>query len=416
MLYTFFDYSFRAYRTKSFTKKNIYDLMQISESRVKRGPHSCLKRHSWIFKKDNYMKIGTIHIMGSNSGDPELLTLQSKKWLESADLIFYEPSIHSNLFSFSKKEARWISLAQAKKKRIEALLQKEEELNHTVVFILSKSPEKALVNTFFDTSTFTYELLPSVKPMQDSNEKKKRARVIVLRGADQAQGIVEDLLAQGLDVIPCPMIEVHANPQALNLVSVAFIAKFTSLIFTSANGVSIFLNHMREKGIDFRTLAGKKVFTVGPKTANTLKSFGIFPDGIPEKFVAEHILDLFGDDLRKEKILIPSAAGARPILSQELKAKGAKVSVLKVYRTHVPKLKPISILSGDLVIFTSSSTADHFFNSKLFKNQEIISFCIGEITQKSVSKYVAKDIYISKEATSESLVQCICEFLEKNRM
>lgn len=238
-----------------------------------------------------------------------------------------------------------------------------------------------------------------------------KKRVVVLRGADQAQGMVDELMAQGLDVIQCPMIEILPNKNALNRITPHFISPFTTLIFTSANGVKIFFNSMLEKNIDMRTLVNKKIFSVGPKTEDCLKSFGIIPDGVPEKFVAESLLTVLSGDLKKEKILIPTAAGARPVLPQELKAGGAKVSVLKIYRTVAPKPKPILILDKDLVIFTSSSTADHFFNSTIFKNQNIICFCIGDITRKTVSKYVSKNIYTSKTATSESLVECIIEFL-----
>lgn len=256
------------------------------------------------------------------------------------------------------------------------------------------------------------KIITGIAQNRELESGPKRRRVLVLRGADQAQQMVEELAAEGLDVIQCPMIEIAPNQRTLNRINHTFLAPFTSLIFTSANGVNIFLKAMQEKGIDVGTLAGKKFFTVGPKTSDSLKSFGIIPDGIPEKFVAESIIDLFHGKLTNEKILIPTAAGARPILPQELKAGGAKVTVLKIYHTGVPKLKPITILDKDLVIFTSSSTADHFFNSKLFKNQEIISFCIGEITCRTVSKYMTKNIYTSKEATSESLVECVCEFLE----
>ncbi len=235
----------------------------------------------------------------------------------------------------------------------------------------------------------------------------RRKRVIVLRGVDQAQEMVEELISLGLDVIHCPMIEIQPNKGPINRITRSFIASFTTLIFTSANGVNVFFHSMLEKGIDVRALANKKFFTVGPKTRDSLISFGFIPDGIPDKFVAESLLDLFHADLKKEKILIPTAAGARAILPEELRGRGARVVVLKIYRTIAPKPRPIEIRDGDLVVFTSSSTAEHFFNSLLYKNQEIISFCIGEITSKAVSKYISENIYISKESTSESLVECI---------
>lgn len=352
-----------------------------------------------------------IYVVGAGPGDPSLLTLKAKKYLERADLIYFDPALHPNLFFMSKRTAKWISLAHGKGKHLQAMSLRQSSTDHSILFLLPGEPNHHATLAFLDKNGFPYELIPGIKSQRDSAYEEKKSRVIVLRGIDQAQGMIEELLSLNLDVIQCPMIEIIPNHRELKRITKTFITPFTTIIFTSANGVHYFLSDLRQKGIDIRILANKRIFTVGAKTEHCLNSHGLIADGTPATFVAESILDLFGSHLQEEKILIPTADGARDILSKELRDRDAKVCTLKIYKNITPKAKPLSIRDGDMVIFTSSSTAEHFFTSRLYKMQRIIPFCIGEITRKSVAKYISGDIYTSTQATAESLVDSVKRFL-----
>lgn len=240
-------------------------------------------------------------------------------------------------------------------------------------------------------------------------------RAIVLRAAEQAQVLSEGLSLLGLSVISCPMIEIIPNKQALEHLTVPFIAAFTTLIFTSVNGTSIFFRTLIEKNIEITPLAEKKIFAVGPETANALKNFGISPSGIPQKFDGNSLLTLFNENLTDEKILIPRASLGRQILPQELRTRGAIVCDLGVYDTRLPKLPSIAIYDHDLIIFTSSSTVNHFFQSPLYTNQSIIPFCIGEYTRETLKAYFPYQIYTSAHATIESLIICVKEYLMEHQ-
>ncbi|MGA8164972.1 MAG: uroporphyrinogen-III synthase [Waddliaceae bacterium] len=236
-------------------------------------------------------------------------------------------------------------------------------------------------------------------------------RVVVLRAVEQAYELKKALLSLGAQVIACPMIECKEIPSASGQLSSSFLQPFQIVIFTSANGVKFFMQALDDNAVAPGDLVDKKFVVVGPQTAAALNSYGLTPDLVAKTFVAEGILDLLVDDLKDKNILILTARGARKTLSKELKKRGANVVVVTLYTTTRPKIDEVPIQDGDIVLFTSSSTAGNFFESPLYQEQKIVSFCIGEITKATVQKYIADGIHVSKEATCPSLVQAVVEYI-----
>jgi uroporphyrinogen III methyltransferase/synthase len=83
--------------------------------------------------------------------------------------------------------------------------------------------------------------------------------------------------------------------------------------------------------------------------------------------VAEALVDtLAAQGVAGKQILIPAAERARPVLEAGLKAAGATVDVIPVYRTVAESgdgdALARELLAGtiDVVTFTSSSTVEHF--------------------------------------------------------
>jgi uroporphyrinogen III methyltransferase/synthase len=237
-------------------------------------------------------------------------------------------------------------------------------------------------------------------------------KILLLRGMEQSQELTQELVKLGANVIQCPLIECIPNPVALAQLSRTFLSSFKILIFTSANGVRLFMRGLLDKDLDIRILANKNILAVGPKTKEALKQMGILADAMPHTFCAEGIFDLLKDQVKGEKILIPTATKARSSLPQQLKKQGAYVKVLKIYKNICPKMKRILVDHGDFVIFTSPSTVNRFFNSPFYQQQRIQAFCIGEVTSKEVAKYQVESIQVAQESTIHSLVECICHYVE----
>lgn len=367
---------------------------------------------------------GKVVFIGTGPGDPSLLTFKAKKNIEQADVILYESTIHPNLLYFCKEGAKCL-LIQKNKATFRKFIISQAKAGNTVAILIhgdvvlhSKCPEEI---QFLSKNQIPYEMVPGISEtaipiLSGATAPMSGIKVIVLRSIDQSQDLTDDLSELGADVIQCPMIKIVPTKKELQKVNASFLSSFNTLIFTSANGVRFFMNALFEKLMDARVLSNKKIIAIGPKTKESLMDCGIIADAMPHKFVAESILDVLDEDIKNEKILIPTAFGARQVLPDELRKRGAEVCVLKIYKNVTPPIpKSISVKDGDLVIFTSSSTADHFFNSPLYKKQKIVPFCIGEITRKTVLKYLGNQkIYTSKESTAQSLVDCIHEYVDKS--
>ncbi len=179
------------------------------------------------------------------------------------------------------------------------------------------------------------------------------------------------------------------------------------VLFTSPNGAGLFMEHLISNGGDVRLLAGKKVYAMGSGTAAVLLRYGLRVDALPEKFVAEGVLWMLPEDLSEETILIPRAAIAREVLPETLRKRGAAVTILPVYDTVKNEPHDVSIANGDYVLFTSSSTVDHFYSDVARRNCSIVPVCIGDITAKTLRKYYRKKVAVAKNATIPELVAAL---------
>src|SRR4029077_10630695 len=106
--------------------------------------------------------------------------------------------------------------------------------------------------------------------------------------------------------------------------AIAVISDYDWLIFTSQNAISIFWEQLLGEGKDARALAGLKVAAVGPATAGALLEHGIAVDVIPNRFVAEGLLENLQarEDVSGKRVLYISAERAREVLAQGLKEIG----------------------------------------------------------------------------------------------
>src|SRR5262249_21235514 len=140
-------------------------------------------------------------------------------------------------------------------------------------------------------------------------------------------------------------------------------------------------------GLDTRALGYVRVAAIGPGTADALSSVGIVPDLVPERFVAESLLEAFPEPATAgARVLLPRAAAARDVLPEGLRARGYDVDVLPVYRTvrATPSDDDLArVRSGavDAITFTSSSTVQNFCDLvPSFDGEQPVVVSIGPIT------------------------------------
>jgi len=223
--------------------------------------------------------------------------------------------------------------------------------------------------------------------------------VIVTRAREQASGLVDVLRGHGACVHEFPTIAVEPLDD-YNEVETAILqlARYQWIVFTSVNGVKFFWQQLNAVGLDSRILGGMQVAAIGPATADALRDRGINPDFIPEKYVAEHVVEgLLKLGIQGSDVLVPRAKVAREVLPEELKKAGCNVTVLPVYETRLVQASGDEIIArldnGDIqyVTFTSSSTVENFFelvDPEVFKKYpEVKIASIGPVTTKTVERF-----------------------------
>jgi uroporphyrinogen III methyltransferase/synthase len=182
--------------------------------------------------------------------------------------------------------------------------------------------------------------------------------VLVTRAREQASALRAHLEALGAEVVELPAIAVEPLD-----VKLPALDDYSWLVFTSVNGVVGFFDRgLDAVGLDARTLAAIRVAAIGPGTEQTLRARGIRADLVPQRAVAESLLDTFPEPVaRGERVLIARAEQGRDVLPDGLAARGYAVDVLPVYRT-VPAPADPALLTRlraggvDAIAFTSSST------------------------------------------------------------
>jgi uroporphyrinogen III methyltransferase / synthase len=180
--------------------------------------------------------------------------------------------------------------------------------------------------------------------------------IAVTRARAQASALAARLRELGADVVEAPAIRVEPLDA-----SVPDLSPYDLLCVTSPNGASELLRRVR----DARALAGPLVAAIGPGTARALRDGGIEADVVPARAVAEGLVEALAD-VPVRRALIARAEEGRDVLPEALRARGAEVDVLALYRTVAEALDDgarEAALGADYATFTSASSARFFHDA-----------------------------------------------------
>jgi uroporphyrinogen III methyltransferase/synthase len=186
-------------------------------------------------------------------------------------------------------------------------------------------------------------------------------RVVVTRARAQASGLAKTLRGLGAEVIELPTIRIEPRVETEEVRdAIALLSEYALICLTSPNGVRLLFEAMTAAGVDARALAGVTVAAIGPGTARALTKHGSVADVVPERFVAEALVEaLAGIEVEGRRVLVARAAEARDVLPDALRERGAKVDVVALYETVREQPDPEQVSAAqdaDYVTFTSSST------------------------------------------------------------
>ncbi|MGZ5342457.1 MAG: uroporphyrinogen-III C-methyltransferase [Solirubrobacterales bacterium] len=216
-------------------------------------------------------------------------------------------------------------------------------------------------------------------------------RVVVTRARAQASGLARRLASLGAEVIELPAIRIEPRIDTDEVrKAVADLHTYALVCLTSPNGVNLLWEAMAEAGRDARALAGATVAAIGPGTAAALGEHGIDADIVPERFVAEGLLEALAPvEVEGRPVLIARAAEARDTLPDGLRERGAEVDVVALYETLAEKPAPeaLEAMQGaDYITFTSSSTVTNFLEAAGGVPDGFRVVSIGPVTSETAVK------------------------------
>jgi uroporphyrinogen III methyltransferase/synthase len=235
--------------------------------------------------------------------------------------------------------------------------------------------------------------------------------VAVTRARAQAGRLAARLRELGAEVLETPAIRIE--PRAVELPALDGLAL---LCLTSPNGARLFFDALAREGLDARVLAGVKVAAIGPGTAAALRAQGIEADFVPERFVAEGLLEaLESEPLDGKRVLVARAAEARDVLPEGLRERGAAVELLALYDTvaePLPERLREALARATHATFTSSSTVRFFLDAGgRVGAARVVS--IGPVTSASLRERGIEPHVEARRHDIDGLIAAILEDVER---
>lgn len=197
------------------------------------------------------------------------------------------------------------------------------------------------------------------------------------------------------------------------------------LVFTSPNGVRVFLDKMRRERRDLRTLSDQKIAVIGPGTALALSEVGIYADYMPEIYDAAHLAWGLADMLTAGRAqggydgmeecrvaLLLRAKQGSDILPHTFRKRGIPYAEHPLYELGVQEEKRDAVITKepDYLVFGSAMGARAYFEGmekKGIRNTRSRYVCIGEQCAKEVRKYVAEPPLIAEKADVDAIADCL---------
>lgn len=217
-------------------------------------------------------------------------------------------------------------------------------------------------------------------------------RVLVTRPLEQADDLARALRELGAEPIVCPTIRIMP-PEDFGPLDKAIkqLVAFDWVIFTSANGVRMFVKRFQSHAEATANFHGVRVGAIGGVTAAALEQAGIAVTFIPDQSTGAALCAEIGT-VRGQRILLPVSDIARTTVAEGLRAGGADVQLVVAYRTvgadALAVRQQLSNGKIDIATFTSPSAVRNFVD--LLDERSLADFravtkvaCIGPTTSEA---------------------------------
>jgi len=245
-------------------------------------------------------------------------------------------------------------------------------------------------------------------------------RIVLTRPLAQAGDFEERVYALGGEPVIAAAIEIVA-PESWTIPDAALrrVGTYDWLVFTSANAVRTLVDRADAIGVPRDQLRSRRLAVVGPATASVARSSLRPPDFAPTVNTAE-VLGEELVDVDNARILLPRGNLADDTLPASLRARGAFVDEIVVYRT-VPAAGVPDIVAGvresavDALLFASASAvrfvADALVadaaSTGLRRQPWPLAACLGPVTAGAARTCGFQSVIVADDATQNGLIDAV---------
>lgn len=245
-------------------------------------------------------------------------------------------------------------------------------------------------------------------------------RVLVTRQVAQAGPLLRALQQRGAVPVVIPMIRTEPIRGTGEIAqTLGQLGDYDLLLLTSANAARYFAARVEEAGHQLSELHAL-VACVGPASARAAEEVGLVVHKLPsERYDAEGLLERLRGELQLQgrHVLLPRAEQAREVLPEGLRAEGAQVQTLAVYRTaqapfDAEALRD-SLVQGrlDALTFASPSAVRHFTEAVgapgLVAARRTLVAAIGPVTAAALSEAGLPASVLAERANAEALAEAL---------
>jgi uroporphyrinogen-III synthase len=253
-------------------------------------------------------------------------------------------------------------------------------------------------------------------------------RIVVTRAPEQAQELTRALESLGAEVLPFPTVQ-FVPPEDMRELDkqLANLRGFEAILFFSKNAVRYFSRVLYELGIKCYADGSSKpmVAAVGPGTAREAEANGFHVDIVAREHTGHGLVRELGDRIKDRNVLIPRGDLADDAVLDELRAAGARVTQVVVYRNVTPEKSDPAIAAqilhgdADALIFASPSAFHNF--SKILGGADLLRLsartqfaAIGPTTTRALRDAGIRVEIEAAEASSAGIADALVKYFQRS--
>jgi uroporphyrinogen III methyltransferase/synthase len=248
-------------------------------------------------------------------------------------------------------------------------------------------------------------------------------RIVLTRPLAQSGDFEERVRALGGEPVATAAIEI-VGPESWTIADAALrrVGTYNWLAFTSANAVRMLVDRADAIGVPRDELRSRRLAVVGPATASVVRTTLRPPDFAPTVNTAEMLGEEI-TDVDNTRVLLPRGNLADDTLPAALRARGAFVDEVVVYRT-VPGPGITAIVAGvresavDALLFASASAvrfvADALVadtaSTGLRRQRWPVAACLGPVTASAARACGFQSVIVADDATQNELIDAVARW------